>query len=93
MAIASVRRDLTKLAGLARGLRREPCTWYLVQYAPTSRGGFVDVRWWSSSDLDLFGLLALMVVWRDHGRRDGCKFVLYAYAPERIEVGEVRLSL
>lgn len=32
----------------------------------TERGTLIDVERYTSADVDLFGLLAMMIVWRDH---------------------------
>lgn len=60
-----------QLLALGRRLGRESCSWRLVRYVGTTRGGFVDVQSWAGSELDLFGMLAMMVVFRDYMRGPG----------------------
>ncbi len=77
------------LLALAKRLPRERATWILVRYEGTRRGGYVDVQSWSSKDLDLFGMLALLVVFRNS--TVGGMFVLSVYAPREVEVLRVRI--
>ena len=46
---------------LGRKVGREWCSWRLVRFVGTTRGGFVDVQSWTGAELDLFGMLAMMV--------------------------------
>ena len=80
-----------RLVTLAKRLKRESATWRLVRYVGTHRGGYVDVESWSSKDLDLFGMLALMVVHRDHSTAGGM-FVLSVYAPREVEAVKIRIK-
>ena len=60
-----------QLLALGRKVGREWCSWRLVRFVGTTRGGFVDVQSWTGAELDLFGMLAMMVVVRDHMRGPG----------------------
>ena len=57
---------VARLVGQARWLEREQCSWELVRFVRTVRGTHVDVERHTSDGADLFGLLATMIVWRDH---------------------------
>ena len=57
---------VAQLIGQARWLERKQCSWELVRFVKTKRGTHVDVERHTSDDADLFGLLATMIVWRDH---------------------------
>lgn len=60
-----------QLLALGQKVGRESCSWRLVRFVGTTRGGFVDVQSWTGTELDLFGMLAMMVVFRDHMRGTG----------------------
>ena len=71
MIKATERKTISQVVTLGRKLKRESCSWRLVRYVGTTRGGFVDVQSWTGTELDLFGMLATMVVFRDHARGPG----------------------
>lgn len=71
MIKATERKTISQVVTLGRKLRRESCSWRLVRYVGTTRGGYVDVQSWTGTELDLFGMLATMVVFRDHARGFG----------------------
>lgn len=60
-----------QLLALGRKVGREWCSWRLVRFVGTTRGGFVDVQSWTGAELNLFGMLAMMVVIRDYMRGPG----------------------
>lgn len=60
------RKAMAQLIGAARWLEHVPATWELVRYARTKRSGLVDVEGHTTKGLDLFGMLAAMILWRDH---------------------------
>lgn len=83
--------SLQRLVKLSRRLRRVKASWRLVRYEGDRRGGSVAVESWSSADVDLFALLAMMVLFRDHRRMTrGGKMRLWVYAPDEVVVMEVR---
>lgn len=82
----SVAHDMVgQLLALGRKVGRESCSWRLVRYVGTTRGRFVDVQSWAGAELDLFGMLAMMVVFRDHMRGPGM-MTLNAYTSEGVVV-------
>jgi hypothetical protein len=60
------RKLIAQLISQARWLERQPCSWELVRFVRTPRGTHVDAERLTSADADLFGLLATLVLWRDH---------------------------
>lgn len=89
MAGATERKTISQVVTLGQRLKREPCSWRLVRYVGTPRDGFVDVQSWTDTNLDLFGMLAMMIVHRDHSRGGGM-FELVCYAPTRVAALRVR---
>jgi hypothetical protein len=82
-------KTVSQVAKLARRLERVKCSWKLTRYERDGRFGYIDVQSWSSADMDLFGMLAMIVVHRDHVRGSGM-LELVCYAPRRIVALKVR---
>lgn len=83
------RKTFRQLTGLVRQTRRVSVEWRLVRYVRSIRGHWIDVQSWHSQEMNLFGMLALMVA-HSEGSRERGLLVLFAYAPRQVEAARVR---
>jgi hypothetical protein len=89
---ATQRKTVAQVITLARQLRRESCGWELVRIVRQRNGPPILVETWTPNEVDLFGMLAMMVLHRDHARGERGMFELVCHARRRIVAARVRVG-